>query len=93
MQFIDITHALCVAAFSGTGLVPQSANDDDPVVNHGVIGPDHDDLMRLEALLMVELAEDDIDHHAYTADLHIVRHRLEKIHGPKPRPRPRLFAV
>lgn len=93
MQFLHITHALCVAALSTGGQAPRPANADAPTVSTATRDRTLGDLERTEAWLLVELAEDDTDHQALAEDLAVVRHRIAQIRGPAPRPRPRLRAV
>jgi len=93
MQFLHITHALCVAALSTGGQPPKAANTDQPTASTATRDRTLDELERTRAWILVELAEDDTDHDALIDDLVVVRHRIEQIEGPAPRPRPRLFAV
>lgn len=69
----------------------RAANDDEPTV-FGPMPDDIDELDRIHAWLLVELAEDDVDHIAFALDARLVRNRIEQIRPPE-RTRPRLTVV
>ena len=69
----------------------RAANDDEPM-SFGRMPTDPDELERLHAWLLVELAEDDVDHVPIMLDVRLLRGRIDQVRPPERIP-PRLTLV